>query len=80
MTSDERAMTHDELMNLPVTVDLEVANRALGIGRTTGYSLAKGGQYPVRLLPGNRGYRVSRYDLLRYLGVEVSGGAEADAA
>lgn len=81
MTSDERAMTHDELMNLPVTVDLETANRALGLGRTTGYSLARGGRYPVRLLPANRGYRISRYDLLRHLGVGPGeGGAEAEVA
>ncbi|WP_307783210.1 integrase [Streptomyces sp. MBT53] len=81
MTSDERAMTHDELMNLPVTVDLETANRALGLGRTTGYSLAKGERYPVRLLPATRGYRVSRYDLLRHLGVgSGEDGIEARAA
>ena len=81
MTSDTRAMTHDELMSLPVTVDLETANRALGIGRTTGYGLAKREQYPVRLLPHSRGYRVSRYDLLRHLGVSPGEGeVEVDAA
>lgn len=65
-------MTHDELMSLPPTVDLDTANGVLGIGRTTGYALAKRGQYPVRLLPGSRAYRVSRYDLYRHLGVEAA--------
>lgn len=64
-------MTHDELMALPVTVTLETANRALMIGRTTGYSLAKRGMYPVPLLPGRRGYVVSRYHLHQYLGVSA---------
>ncbi|WP_256726566.1 integrase [Streptomyces acidiscabies] len=81
MTSDVRAMTHEELMAMPVTVDLETANRALGIGRTTGYGLAKRQQYPVRLLPHSRGYRVSRYDLLRHLGVSTDeDGTNAGAA
>jgi hypothetical protein len=75
-------MTHDELMALPVTFPLETANRALTLGRTTGYSLAKRGQYPVPLLPGRRGYVVSRYHLYRYLGVTPEAGesAAADAA
>lgn len=69
-------MTHEELMALPVTFPLETANRALMIGRTTGYSLAKRGLYPVPLLPGRRGYVVSRYHLHRYLGVAVSEGMD----
>lgn len=80
--SNERGMTHDELMALPVTFPLETANRALTLGRTTGYSLAKRGLYPVPLLPGRRGYVVSRYHLHRYLGVtpELTAEAAADAA
>lgn len=73
-------MTHDELMALPVTVTLETANRALMIGRTTGYSLAKRGQYPVPLLPGRRGYVVSRYHLHQYLGVTTGQDVPAVAA
>ncbi|MFD9789603.1 integrase [Streptomyces sp. NPDC059070] len=64
-------MTHEELMALPVTFPLETANRALSLGRTTGYSLAKRGVYPVPLLPGRRGYVVSRYHLHQYLGVQA---------
>ncbi|MFC8493223.1 integrase [Streptomyces sp. NPDC057235] len=66
-------ITHADLMALPPTVGLDVANKVLGMGRTAGYALAKRGDYPVRLLPGGSGYRVSRYDLYRYLGVAEDG-------
>lgn len=67
-----REMTHAELMALPVSFPLEVANRALSIGRTQGYSMAKTDSYPVRVLHHGRAYRVTRYDLLRYLGLEAA--------
>ncbi|MFD9859777.1 integrase [Streptomyces alboflavus] len=69
MTTTEQGMTHDELMHLPVAVPLETANRALHLGRTTGYHLARTGRYPVRVLRHGRAYKVSRYDLHRHLGV-----------
>ncbi|RLU85905.1 integrase [Streptomyces griseocarneus] len=71
MTSKACGMTHDELMNLPVAVPLDVANRALGLGRTTGYTLAKRGEYPVRLLRVGSQYRATRYDLHRHLGLSA---------
>ncbi|MDH2387651.1 integrase [Streptomyces sp. HNM0663] len=71
MTTTEQGMTHDELMHLPVAVPLETANRALHLGRTTGYHLARTGRYPVRVLRHGRAYKVSRYDLHRHLGVEA---------
>lgn len=62
-------MTRDELLALPVSFDLLVAARALGIGRTSAYDMAKRDKFPVRVLRlGNR-YRVTRADLLRVLGV-----------
>ncbi|WKK26898.1 hypothetical protein QZH56_15630 [Streptomyces olivoreticuli] len=67
-------MTHEELMDLPVAVPLEVANRALGIGRTNGYHLAQRGAYPVRVLRHGRQYRVTRYDLHRHLGLTAPSG------
>lgn len=36
-----RGMTREELLALPVAVDLDTANKALTIGRSTGYALAK---------------------------------------
>ncbi|WP_432193843.1 hypothetical protein [Streptomyces sp. bgisy027] len=40
-----RGLTREELLELPAAVDLETANRALSLSRTTGYDLAKRGRY-----------------------------------
>ncbi|MFI1174203.1 hypothetical protein [Streptomyces melanogenes] len=74
-TQHTREMTHTELLALPVSFPLETANRALAIGRTNGYFMAKTGTYPVRVLQHGRAYRVTRYDLLRYLGIGVTASA-----
>ncbi|WP_035800128.1 hypothetical protein [Kitasatospora mediocidica] len=63
-------MTVDELLALPVAIDLDTANRALRIGRSTGYGLAKAGQYPVTVLRLGSAYRVVTSDLLKLLGME----------
>ncbi|MFD6889318.1 hypothetical protein [Streptomyces sp. NPDC059957] len=66
-------------MSLPPTVGLDTANSVLGMGRTAGYALARRGAYPVRLLPGGRGYRISRYDLYRHLGIAADVYADSEA-
>nr|WP_240677813.1 hypothetical protein [Actinacidiphila soli] len=63
-------MTGDELLALPAVIDLDTANRALLIGRSTGYALAKRGQYPVKVLRLGNAYRVVTADLLKLLGLE----------
>lgn len=63
-------MTRDELLRLPVSFDLVTAGRAIGMGRTTAHELARRGQFPVRVLRVGVRYRVTRADLLRYLGEE----------
>jgi len=68
-------MTRRELLALPPSVDLVTAGRALGIGRTKTYELARSDQLPVRVLRLGSTYRVATADLLRVLGVE-----EDDAA
>ena len=65
-----RALTRDELLALPAVVNLDTANRALMIGRSTGYELAKRGAYPVRLLRLGHAYRVVTAELLRLLALE----------
>lgn len=63
-------MSVDELRALPAAVPLAQACRALGIGHTKGYDLARKGEFPVRLLPvGNAKYRAPRSAILEYLGV-----------
>lgn len=62
-------MTGAELLALPVTVDVATAARALGLGRSTGYELARRGAFPCRVLRVGCSYRVPTADLLRVLGV-----------
>jgi hypothetical protein len=55
------------------------ASRVLGIGRRTTYELIRADRYPLRLIerPGGKygtRYRVSKYDLLRYLGADRTAG------
>ncbi|MFE2426987.1 hypothetical protein ACFXJ5_09570 [Streptomyces sp. NPDC059373] len=64
-----QALTRDELLALPAVIDLDTANRALALGRSTGYALAKRGQYPVKVLRFGNAYRVPTADLLRVLGM-----------
>jgi len=72
-----RPMGQAELDALPVAFPLDTANRALMIGRTMGYDLAKRGEYPCRVLKVGNRYRVTRADLLRALGVDEHSEAAA---
>jgi hypothetical protein len=65
-----RGLTGEELLALPAVIDLDTANRALQIGRSTGYGLAKHGRYPVKVLRLGNAYRVVTADLLQLLGVQ----------
>ena len=60
-----RGLKSDELLALPAVIDLDTANRALMIGRSTGYALAKQGEYPVKVLKLGNAYRVVTADLLK---------------
>lgn len=62
-------MTEDEVLALPVVLDLATANHALGLSRNTGYGMAKREEYPVEVLRHGKAYRVRRADLLIYLGI-----------
>lgn len=63
-------MKINELLDLPVAVSLETANRALSISRANGYSMARHGTYPIPLLRIGTRYRVRRADILSALGVD----------
>ncbi len=67
---EPRGLTSDGLLALPAVIDLDTSNRALMIGRSTGYGLAKQGVYPVRVLRLGNAYRVVTADLLKLLGLE----------
>ncbi|QJS14670.1 hypothetical protein HKX69_30065 [Streptomyces argyrophyllae] len=62
-------MSEAEVLALPVSVPLELANRALGIGRTRGYQRAKSGTYPIAVMRHGVAYRCRRADILNYLGI-----------
>lgn len=64
-----RGMSREELLALPAAVDLETANRALGLGRSKGYELAKRGEYPCRVLRLGNAYRVVTAELQALLGL-----------
>nr|WP_190093776.1 hypothetical protein [Streptomyces melanogenes] len=64
-----KGMSREELLALPAAVDLETGNRALGLGRSKGYDMAKCGQYPCRVLRLGNAYRVVTADLLNLLGL-----------
>lgn len=59
-----------ELRRLPPATDIETAGRALGIGRTKAYDLARKNEFPVKVLRVGNSYRVVTADLLRLLGID----------
>lgn len=71
---DGRGLTGEELLALPAVIDLDTANKALMIGRSTGYGLARQGDYPVRVLRLGNAYRVPTAELLKLLGLADDGG------
>ncbi|WKV78922.1 hypothetical protein HBB06_12520 [Streptomyces sp. SNU607] len=64
-----KGMSREDLLALPVAVDLETSNLALGLGRSKGYELAKRGAYPCKVLRLGNAYRVVTADLLILLGL-----------
>ncbi|MFG2014691.1 DNA-binding protein [Actinomadura geliboluensis] len=63
-------MSHDELLALPTTVSVETAARAIRLGRTRAYELARRGQFPCKVIRIGTSYRVVTADLRRLLGIE----------
>jgi hypothetical protein len=52
-----------------VTVDVQTAGRAFGIGRDQAYRLAREGRFPVPVLRLGRYLRVTRASVMEALGV-----------
>src|SRR5204862_7676193 len=65
-------MTLAELLALPLMVDVSTAARALGLSRSTGYDLARRGEFPCRVLHVGSSYRVPTAELLRVLGIDLT--------
>ncbi len=64
-----RTPTVEEIRSWPVTVDVQMAGRAFGIGRDQAYRLAREGQFPVPGLRLGRYLRVTRAAVLDALGI-----------
>jgi hypothetical protein len=73
-------MTIEELLALPVSVDLETAGRAFGFGRTKSHELARTGEFPCEVKRFGNRYRVLRADLLPALGIDPATTAGQRAA
>lgn len=61
-------LTLTELTTLPAVVDLMTAARALAIGRTKAYEMARNGEFPCHIIKIGETYRVPTAKLLRLLG------------
>lgn len=66
------AMTMAELHALPSVVNLETAGRAIGCSRAKAYELHASGEFPVTVRQVGSRFKVSKADILRYLGVDSS--------
>jgi hypothetical protein len=67
--NEQIQMSMDELLSLPVSVDLTTAGRAFGLGRTKAFELARQGRFPVRVLRVGQKYRVPRSAIFEALGI-----------
>ncbi|PKV90278.1 MULTISPECIES: helix-turn-helix domain-containing protein [Amycolatopsis] len=67
-------LTLGEVAALPAVVDLMTAARALRIGRTTAYALARDGGFPCPVLRVGGEYRVPTAGLRRVLGLDEPAG------
>jgi predicted DNA-binding transcriptional regulator AlpA len=77
MTARIRPLTQDEVLALPVMLDLVPdAVAALGVSRDTGYSLARTGDFPVPVVTVGRRLKVRRTDLLAFLGIAEASPSE----
>ena len=72
LTEDKR-MSLEELLALPVMVDLVTAGRAHGLGRTISYELERRGEFPCAVHRLGRYYRVRKADLMLSLGLGMDG-------
>ncbi|TDD89518.1 DNA-binding protein [Actinomadura darangshiensis] len=63
-------MSREELAALPTTTTIETAARALGLGRTRAYQLARENRFPCKVIRIGTTYRVITADLQRTLATD----------
>ena len=74
-----RPLTLAEIVGLPAVTDLVTAGRALGLGRTRAYELARAGQFPCPVIRAGKAWLVPTAGLLALLGLPVPGTASPDS-
>ncbi|MBH0781349.1 helix-turn-helix domain-containing protein [Nocardia bovistercoris] len=65
-------MTIEDIHALPAMLGIEVAGRALGLSRQHAYTLRMNGEFPVQVRRIGSRYKVSKADVMRYLGIDPS--------
>ncbi|MGP3960023.1 helix-turn-helix domain-containing protein [Nonomuraea sp. 3N208] len=60
-------LTLAQIQQLPAVVDVVTAGRALGMGRTTAYRLAREGEFPCRIIRIGKKYLVPTAALIALL-------------
>ncbi|MFJ6985896.1 MULTISPECIES: helix-turn-helix domain-containing protein [unclassified Streptomyces] len=70
--STEVRLSFTEMFDLPVSVDLRTARRALGIGSTTAYRLLRDKEFPCPVVRVGRRYMIATTELMRAMGIENS--------
>lgn len=66
-------MNQEELMALPVAVDVPTAGRVLGLSRNTAYRQVREGTFPLPVIRAGGRIRVPRAAILATLGVTDPG-------
>jgi predicted site-specific integrase-resolvase len=66
----EFQMTMEELLALPVALDLKTAARALGIAKGRAYEMAAAGTFPCPIRRYGNKYRISRASVFRELDLD----------
>lgn len=72
-------MTPDEVLSLPVVVDLASAGRCFGLPRSTTHDAVRRGEFPVPVLRLGHRMMVTRAALLTALGIEDAGPEKSEA-
>lgn len=69
MRQRTKTPTLEQIKGWGATTDVVTAGKAFGIGRNRAYELAKDGNFPVRVIPVGRNYRVVVAEILAILDV-----------
>jgi predicted DNA-binding transcriptional regulator AlpA len=64
-----KALTREEILELPPVIDLPTAGRAFGLGRTFAYELARKDAFPCPVHRRGRLYRVNTSEVIAALGL-----------